>query len=74
MKPEEILSALPDGALDQIAGGLSEWQENLLRTAMAKMKNEGYSMEDALKALEDDKLPDISKEIADYVTQNWDQI
>ena len=74
MKPEEILSALPDGALDQIAGGLNEWQENLLRTAMTQMKNEGYSMEDALKALEDDKLPDISKEIADYVTQNWDQI
>ena len=74
MKPEEILSALPDGALDQIAGGLSEWQENLLRNAMAQMKNEGYSMEGALEVLVDGKYPDVSKEITDYVTQNWDLV
>ena len=74
MKSDEVLNALPDDLLEQIAGGLDKFEESLLRAAITSMKNEGYSMEDALKALEDDKLPDISKEIADYVTQNWDQI
>lgn len=74
MIPEEILTALPDGALDNIAGGLEEWQERFLDTTMAQMKSEGMSLEDAVKALEDDKLPDMSKQIIDYVTQNWNRI
>ena len=74
MEHEEIMKKLSDELLDQVAGGLDEWQERLLDATMAQMKSEGMSLEDAVKALENDKLPDISKEITDYITQNWDQI
>jgi hypothetical protein len=74
MKSDEILNALPDDLLEQIAGGLDKFEESLVRAAITSMKNEGYSMEGALEVLVDGKYPDVSKEITDYVTQNWDLV